>query len=115
MAPTLAAESWDDVLVAAAAAAARNCRYLQKCDATTWLYPYEYVEHPNVCTTTSMCKADIDKSCASDIPKAGEYLSGKVKESARARSYYPGCTVGCIVSTVLTVWLSNFCCTIVNL
>ena len=24
------------------------------------------------------CKADIDKSCASDIPKAGEYLSGKV-------------------------------------
>ena len=32
------------------------------CDATTWLYPYEYVEHPNVCTTTSMCKADIDKT-----------------------------------------------------
>ena len=33
----------------------------EACDATTWLYPYEYVEHPNVCTTTSMCKADIDK------------------------------------------------------
>ena len=45
---------WSNSFIRTQGSSAEGWSASEPCDATTWLYPYEYVEHPNVCTTTSM-------------------------------------------------------------